>query len=226
MRTISENNKFERLLEQCLRADDRAWARLSLDSDLMSRHIKEEDKSEVIDQSIACGHNWGQTIRKKYPERKTIDILRELGIGYIQESYDRPETKQIIFFAQFKENKIFVSQDRVDEIEEMIAEYGLHKILGMFDTADVLAAHELFHYIESQNPDIITRNFKIRGCGLFRKKGRPYMASEIGAFSFAQELCEISFHPKVLEVVALYKKARTISDKIVADVCRYIVENK
>ncbi|HIY18819.1 MAG TPA: hypothetical protein IAA44_05400 [Candidatus Blautia avistercoris] len=218
---ISENRDLKEILNLCVKAEDKIWAGLSLDSDFMSKHMEQKDRDKVIEGSIGCGTDWAVRIREKYPVQTAVNIIKHMGILYHLESYDKPGKNQMIFFAQYKDGQIYISRERTEEIREMVKQYQLKEILGEFEPEEVLAAHELFHYMESQNPDILTRNFKIKGCGLFRKEGCPYMASEIGAFAFARELCGISFHPRILEIIALYKPLPDTAYKIAKDIYQY-----
>lgn len=205
------------LVEKAAGIDDLRWGMASLAEHANSRHLSDEWKKTVAAQSISCGREWAEQIRGQYPVQSPAEILKQWKIPVVLQQYKDPEKSKLIQFAQYKGGSVYVSNNMVATIRRQTQMWNLEAYLGNFDPFFILASHELFHHVEAHNPEIITRTMKIPGCGMLRKSGCPYMASEIGAFAFAKELSGISFYPRILEVIGIYDKLPERAEQIVEE---------
>lgn len=129
----------------------------------------------------------------------------------------------MIFFGQFVDGRICVPSDTVRVIRQQVREHGLTALLGEFDVASMIIAHELFHHYESEHPEVETRAMKIpiQTLKLFRQNVTPLFASEIAAFAFSKILTHASFHPRTLEVIGVYQLRPDLSVQLVQRIEKY-----
>jgi hypothetical protein len=99
-------------------------------------------------------------------------------------------------FAEYyvKSKKMYINYDVVKKIEISLNIKGVNEIL---------IAHELFHHYEVEELGRINRRYKInvKLLGIINVKYSLLAMSEIAANSFAKNLLNLQFEPKMLESI-------------------------
>ncbi len=72
----------------------------------------------------------------------------------------------------------------------------------------VFLAHELFHHLETLDPRCVPS-----------RRHRSKALSEIAAGAFAQELLGLRYHPKLLDVAALFSRDPATAERLADDIC-------
>lgn len=200
-------------LKELMKIPDQFWGEYAFWREPLKNKITADQRSEFIRKSITCGRDEADCIKKTYDpagpsgvsERNSgadlPDLCREFRLKI---TYDNSENGGChIIFAQFVEpDEITLSTEALQRMDE---KFSFRDICGR-TLEEILLAHEIFHYIESQKArTIYTRNEKIQ---LWRKpfSNRSEIAalSEIAGMAFACELLDLDFSPFALDIIMLY----------------------
>lgn len=208
--------KLSSMVAKGCMASDYAWGLATLANDPLFRMFDQVQQEEIVKTSVQIGIAEAQGIMQACASTDPLIIAGFLGIVINNVTGDTEGQRALRYFAQYCTGVINVYTDMVIETEEILAHYRLQDVLGRFDVKSVLVAHELFHYLEEQKSAIETRHMrvKVKRLGFWSGYVCPYMASEIAAFAFAKCLLQLSFHPRLLELISLYHQEPPISAKI------------
>jgi hypothetical protein len=114
-----------------------------------------------------------------------------------------------------------IYEDNARATDQCIQEEGLEDFVGMAHTADILLAHELFHFYEFSRPSLYTtqKNLRLWKIGPFHNDSAVPCLGEIGAMAFARELLGLKYLPYVFDVLMLYpsrsRQARRVYEHII-----------
>ena len=116
-----------------------------------------------------------------------------------------PEKADRVLFAEFREpDTIHIYMDAVKKAGKFLAKPEISEILtDKLDIANLLLAHELFHYVEEKHKkEIFTRTEKVRlwSLGPIHNDSAVIALSEIAAMAFAGELTGLPYSPYVMDV--------------------------
>ena len=122
-----------------------------------------------------------------------------------------------VLFASFRApNIVTYYEDIINRTEDLLSKYDIKKYLGDFNLANILIAHELFHYFEENEADkLYTQTLKIKvnpipGLGM----SRINCLGEIGAMAFAKELNHLKYSPYIFDLVIMYSFNQQIASNL------------
>lgn len=208
------------MIKELRKIDDINWGLYAFRRDPLDKKISDEDKVSIINESIDCGCMEARMLREKYGEMDSSSYAEKLNIDILEvEAHD---DGSYILFAKFNDpNKVSVYMESVRKAEALVQSNDLKNLICGVNIKDVLIAHEMFHFIESQKNDIYTRNKKIQlwNLGPIKYKSGLVVLGEIAAMAFAKELLQLDYSPHLFDVLLLYahneSQAKEIYNEIV-----------
>ena len=174
-----------------------------------------EMKIKIIQLSLFCAEQEYRQFVNRLGNRRPSEYAQTLGIKIV-ETTDSP----IGFFAFFslyqaKPPLITIAQKTIEWTLQVMNDYELKEVLGSVDLRELAIAHELFHHLETINPDIYTRkkHTEIVGFAGLKYKVRILGISEIAGRYFSKLLTGLTYSPWIFEEIlkqALLRRDRDV----------------
>jgi|GEM_PF-1244830 len=194
---------MDKLLSRLLVKTDQSWYENLMKYDISSGNIKGEQVQVIIENSIKTAIKIKEALLEKYTFTDIYDCLNKLGVG-IEFSND-PKEWGVLFLGLFhyKDNHIELNLTSAHLLKELIHTYGLEKSIDDTKINEVIIFHELFHFLESQTPEIYTlqKIVDYRFLGLFKSKRTCKAASEIAAIHFSKIMMGLNYNPRIYESI-------------------------
>lgn len=195
-------DKFVKQIIQLSQQPEALFAHYLLAQDNLYRKIPEEQRDALITKAIASG----QVAAQQLQGQSLADFLAESGIEvtYVEETSNK--TKVSYTLAEIRlPNRITLNRTLIDSGQQLIDQQaGLQFLVERASIAEVLTAHELFHYLENRDQLYTTEKHVHYKIGPFSKTARIHALSEIAATAFAKEFFGLSFSPLLFNPVLLY----------------------
>lgn len=195
-------DKFVKQIIQLSQQPEALFAHYLLAQDNLYRKIPEEQRDALITKAIASG----QAAAQQLQGQALADFLAESGIEvtYVEETSNK--TKVSYTLAEIRlPNRITLNRTLIDSGQQLIDhQAGLQSLVERASIAEVLTAHELFHYLENRDQLYTTEKHVHYKIGPFSKTARIHALSEIAATAFAKEFFGLSFSPLLFNPVLLY----------------------
>ena len=195
-------DKFVKQIIQLSQQPEALFAHYLLAQDNLYRKIPEEQREALITKAIASG----QAAAQQLQGQSLADFLAESGIEvtYVEETSNK--TKVSYTLAEIRlPNRITLNRTLIDSGQQLIDhQAGLQSLVERASIADILTAHELFHYLENRDQLYTTEKHVQYKIGPFSKTARIHALSEIAATAFAKEFFGLSFSPLLFNPVLLY----------------------
>ena len=204
------DGKIEDLIQLC----DRNYALYQLNKDLLADKINEGEKEEIIILSQKCGRELARRVKAENPELDIEEYVQKLKIKIKNKKSDN--LKNFISFGAFQEpDTIILYDDTVKMVSGYIQKKNI-KFLNNINIKDMIITHELFHYLETRNPEMYSNRKKIVLWNLFSYKhlSKINAVSEIAASSFIRELLNLEFVPNIIDIILLYSIDENIGERI------------
>lgn len=203
-------DKFVKQIIQLSQQPEALFAHYLLAQDNLYRKIPEEQRDALITKAIASG----QAAAQQLQGQSLADFLAESGIEvtYVEETSNK--TKVSYTLAEIRlPNRITLNRTLIDSGQQLIDhQAGLQSLVERASIAEVLTAHELFHYLENRDQLYTTEKHVHYKIGPFSKTARIHALSEIAATAFAKEFFGLSFSPLLFNPVLLYNFDREFSE--------------
>lgn len=198
---------------------DLQWGRYAFSREPLEGKFTQEQKDAYTRAANGCGAQWADRMAERFHTRAPFRIAEALGLRV--ETPSTPAGGGQVLFAQFVQpDEITIFTDCIDKAMTMDVPG-----LSRQELERIILAHELFHAVEEQNPDIYTRSEKVE---LWRKpfSNRSSIAclSEIAAMAFAKRLLDLPFNPYALDVLLVYPYDANAACGLYAEICDLMKE--
>lgn len=196
---------MKEFVENLFLLKEQEWGRYAFGREPLVGKLTPEQLQSYYLNASECGIQLARSIRSKYAGKSAKECA-EIEGAKVQVEDIKQDGLQTIFATFVEPDVITIFKDNADKTDELIKAEGLAERLGNVDTADLLLAHELFHFLELRLPDIYTRQkhmtlFKI---WKFENKSRLMCLEEVGAMAFAKEFTGLKCSPYLYDVMMLY----------------------
>lgn len=202
-------------VEDLLTLNDEDWCQYTFNRDPLVGRITSTQESEFCQKARNCGVEQANRLHDAYGDNSPSHLIKQIGLNLLLK---RGESA---LFACFEEpNTITVYLDNADATDQLIAKESLSEWIGNIHTADLLIAHELYHYLEYSLPDIYTTQklISLWKIGPFENRSRILCLQELGAMAFAKELVGLNCSAYLFDVLMLFprnpQKAKELYDNI------------
>lgn len=194
------------MLEYLREIPDLVYGLYGFRSEPLRGKIGKQEREQLIERCHMEGSFYAEELRKQFGRGGSLAIARKAGLDVRYPQI--PTGGGRVLFAEFEEpGEIRIYQDVLERVEEMMRSEGVESMFEGISIVDVLAAHELFHYVEMRYKDsIFTLNYRktLWRIGRFRYTSRLASLSEIAAMSFAKSLTGLEYSPCLFDVFLVY----------------------
>lgn len=141
--------------------DDRQWGRYAFSREPLEGKFTPQQKDAYTAAANACGAEWADKLAAEHDTRDPLTLCGELGLKL--KTPATPAGGGQVLFAQFVQpDEITIFTDCLDKAETL---GGL--IPARAKLQSIILAHELFHAVEEENPEITPAPRKL-SCGASR----------------------------------------------------------
>ncbi len=192
-------------VDDLLSFTDDDWARYSFNRDplvgRLSHACQVDHRQKTIDSALALT----MRLRKDYKYNDIHHLATQLGIRVLKKEFLSSSGYSV--FAFFEEpDTITVYSDNAEATDRILLQHALYEMVGYVRTADLLLAHEVYHYLEKHVPDIYSaqKHLTLWNIGLIKNQSRIICLEEIGAMAFAKEVTGLKCSPYLFNVIMMY----------------------
>lgn len=191
-----------RMVEDLKSVGEEAWGMYAFSRDPLRDKVPEERKREMIRKAIACGREKADWAAKRFGTRDPEEMAASLGLQVI--SRDKGQIADRVLFA------LFTPPDQVEIMEEPVRKAAglLGSLEGVTEKAvrRLILGHEIFHFLEEEDPEIYTRTETIELWSFLgiRNRSTVRALSEIAGMYFSQAFTSFYCSPFALDVILYY----------------------
>lgn len=181
------------------------WARYYVFAgDPIAGAIPPEEADKLCAQAVQCGKKRAQALRRQFPDKSVREICQAMGVRVEEDLSDASGAQ--VRFAEFVEPELIrINPECVKRAEEQCAQLEAGNPLPEQTPGDVLMAHELYHFLESKEPELFTAAYRHKtGRAALFGPARVITLGEIGAGAFAKELAQLKTPAYVYDVIFTY----------------------
>ncbi len=198
---------LEEMLKDLTQIPPEEWFAYVFSREPLNGKFMDGQRKQWMGKSIACGREYAGKICREYGCSEPEQLAKAMGMKVSYPTY--PEKADRVLFAEFREpDTIHIYMDAVKKAGKFLAKPEISEILtDKLDIANLLLAHELFHYVEEKHKkEIFTRTEKVRlwSLGPIHNDSAVIALSEIAAMAFAGELTGLPYSPYVMDVFLVY----------------------
>lgn len=194
--------KFVEQIIQLSQQPEPLFAHYLLAQDNLYRKIPENEQASLVTKALNCGQQAAVHLQGE----SLSEFLREAGIetAFVEETSNK--IKAAYTLAEIRlPNRMTLNRTLIDSGQQLIDQQeALQFLTTRASIAEVLTAHELFHYLENREQLYTTEKHVHYKIGPFSKTARIHALSEIAATAFAKEVFGLDFSPLLLSPVLLY----------------------
>ncbi len=221
---------LEEIVLNLSKIDDITWGKYNLEIDLLHNKIKKDEQDSLVIGAINCGKELAKKLKNEYGtnDLKEIASLNKLQI-LNRQGYNDPAGR-LIFALFTPPRKIQIMEEPLNNCRRHTKEFrNINNAIFIKDNlAQLITAHELFHFFEEENKKTIyTRTTKIvlwKFLGI-RYKSTIRNLSEIAAMAFAREITDFPYSPFLVDFVLLWDYSRRNTLKNYNEIVEYYNEN-
>jgi hypothetical protein len=182
----------------------------TLRSDPQLRHLLWEEQRDVVRVVLQAGEQAARDLQARYAARAPSQLAEQLGVR-VTICEEDARYGSILQYADYRSHppEVRVYRRAMDRLNRLLADAAVGEMLGIQDATPVFVAHELFHHLDNlpgHQSVKRQRQVVVLKLGPIRVRSGLITAPEIAAGSFTQELLSLRFHPKLLDLVAIYSE--------------------
>ena len=126
-----------------------------------------------------------------------------------------------IVYAEYRTRPlgIVLYRPAIDALDRRLQQSCLGRLLGIENTRAVFLAHELYHHFDETREQPLCSRHRVPVLRLGRLRVTAAVAGmrEIAAGAFAQRLLGLRFHPRLLDVAAVFWQRPELSARMLTD---------
>lgn len=218
----SEYPPLDEMFPILVQFSDEVYGLYGLKRDLLYGKIGPEERISLIRRCIEEGDRYAGRVMDRFGNILPSQIAAAAGIA-IQRPF-MPAGGGRVLFAEFEEPaEIRVYQSAIEKAGKAMETFHLEPYFRNIPIEEILIAHELFHWFETEQKDsVFTRNYQIDlwRFGPYHHRSRLASLSEITAMSFAKRLTGLPFSPYMLDVFLSYAYQPDIGGMLYHEVCQ------
>jgi hypothetical protein len=213
----------ELLARACPAATPAALGLVELQADRQFHRIGEAERRPLVDDALACGRESARAVRASFGEAEPLALADRLGVQ-VRVIEGEGGFGRVAVFADYVPRPacIRLYASAIEALDRHLAAYPDHDRLAATGTRAVFLAHELFHHLEGQRPaQALAARHRVALFTFGPLKPTTGLSSlpEIAAGAFAQHLLTLRYHPKLLDVVALFARDPDAAGRMVDRIC-------
>ena len=194
---------------------EEVWISYAKAREPLTRLVSLEEYTSHFHAARKCGMDLAHLARRQWDGLSCEEMAQQLGVCV--QRLPMPEGEGMLTFAMFHEpDLIQVFTDNAEATELLLRESGGTEFLGEVDICEMLLAHELFHAMQLQHPELYVNKKHIRlwKIGPFERYSALLSLEEIAAMAFAETLLGLDHTPYVYDVLMLLPQATMEARKL------------
>ncbi len=195
----------DELVRKLCAIEKQDWWKYAFSREPLDRIFCDRQRQAMYCQAVCCGEQMAREFRQQHPGIVPSALALKLGLKI--EHPEIPQNSHHVLFAQFAEQGVIrIFTDGINKGRQLQESLAPSSPLKDVSIDEVLTAHELFHFIELENPSIWTRSYRVTlwKLGFIKNTSPVFVLSEIAAMAFAAEFCNLDFSPFVLDAFLVY----------------------
>ena len=187
---------------------EEVWISYAKAREPLTRLVSLEEYTSHFHAARKCGMDLAHLARREWGTISCQEMADRMGVRV--QRLPMPDGDGMLTFAMFHEpDLIQVFTDNAAATELLIRESGGTEYLGEVDICEMLLAHELFHAMQLNHPDLYVNQKHIRlwKIGPFERYSALLSLEEVAAMAFAEELLGLDYTPYVYDVLMLLPQA-------------------
>lgn len=197
-----EEMNLRKMMKGLAAVDDMTWGMYAFSRDALRDKVDCAQKKEMIENSICCGYETADGIMDRLGTSNPREIAGKLGLKV--EYLDKGQIADRVLFALFTPPDLI--QIMREPIDKAVEGGSLHGFATREQLEDLILGHEIFHYLEEEDPGIYTRTEKIRLWSIlgFENRSTIRALSEIAGMYFSKKLNGFPYSPFALDILLYY----------------------
>ena len=212
--------------ENLLKLTEKDWCRYALEKEPLREKVKDGYFPYYYD-AVCCGKQQAALMQSDNAGKSVWELTREFGVKLEKKKFGSAGSA-VMFACYYEPDRIELYSDNAARTQMLIKELALEDLLGSFSIEEVLLAHELYHVLAYQKPELYTSRKLITlwKLGRFSRRARLISLEEAAAMSFAKELTQLGVSPYIMDVLMLYPHSPELAEKLYQKLMRILQENK
>lgn len=180
------------------------WAAYALSREPLRGKFTRKSYAPYFEAAVRCGEEQAEKLLSEGNFHSCRDLAERWGVEIREEPM--PYGGGIITFAcYFEDSHITLYRDNAEETMDLLRSAGLSDLFGDADIPEMLLAHELFHCLQSREPELYVNREKITLWRIFSYERRSCILSleEVASMAFARRLLGMKLNPYCFDVLML-----------------------
>lgn len=179
------------------------WIRYAMSREPLARKLSLQEYADFCAQARDCGIYEAIQLKYKYPNLTLMQLADKLGVRV--ELREQMETGLPVFACFEEPDLVWIAVENAQAVQDLIETSQSGEILKHPDIINMLLAHELFHVIQMQKPELFVNQpvIQLWKKGPFHRSSRLPSLEEYAAMAFARELTDMETHPYLYDVLML-----------------------
>lgn len=191
-------------IEKLLALDDFAFTKIAYLQEPLKNRMTVEQMLSLERHSKQYGRLLANKVKGEYGQIP-VEVLISVCGCKLKKFSTEPDVDYAMFAYFEKPNVIAINTLVIKKSRELIKKYGLEDVLENTEIDQVILAHELYHFLESQelNPFPQQKHICISNFLGFKWMRRVSSLEEIAAMEFAKTYLDISVSPYIYNLIML-----------------------
>ncbi|MDA8218708.1 MAG: hypothetical protein M0Z94_13945 [Dehalococcoidales bacterium] len=184
---------------------------LILRFDPQFHRLSAEETRDVVQMALELGAEQAETVAAEQGTRDPFTVCEQLGVR-VETSEESSRYGSILQYAEYRSRppQVRLYRKAMEGANRLLTEPGVTEVMGMSDVSQAFLAHELFHHLDNLPEHLpakqVHRVTTIK-IGPWVLRSGLVTAPEVAAGSFAQTLLRLPFHPKLVDLLAIYAES-------------------
>ena len=193
---------YQRHLTDLLELPDAAWLHYECRHSQLLQYYPFVELEKYRDLAVECGRYVACQLQTHYQTRDIYVLCERLGLPVVyHEGMLAGGSDELIFAEYFPNRQVQLHCGHL-AVDAPALSQALTAIYGdeLPTVESILLAHEVFHHLEKQKPELVTQRTKLQYAqvGPVKLKQKSRVLSELGAMSFTQAWHALPYSPYVL----------------------------
>lgn len=189
--------------ERIKQTSEEQFIALAFQRDRIGRRLPDAQQKNLYQLAQTEGERIGKQLKQDFPELLPSEIAELFGVNVMYKEYTIHESFTSIGYFEIP-NQIVVNR-KLEEKDDYFKEQGLPEM--QFNVwKEIVIAHELFHYIQEQTPELFVNQYRVElwKLGPYHHQSSFSLLGELAGMAFAQALLALDFYPGQIEWYLLY----------------------
>jgi hypothetical protein len=189
--------------ERLKQTAEQQFVTIAFNRDRIGSRLSEAQQKNLYQLAQTEGERIGKQLKQDFPDLLPSEIAEWFGVNVVYKEYTIHESFTSIGYFEIPD-QIVVNQ-KLKEKDDYFKEQGLPEMQFKI-WKEIVIAHELFHYIQEQTPELFVNQYRVElwKLGPYHHQSSFSLLGELAGMAFAKALLALDFYPGVIEWYLLY----------------------